>query len=98
MSLHRSIQSEQTAPWSPTISFRTCSLVFPQRQHWSRRSIGLAIQSFLLLRLRLSHPAHKDFVADSVGHGLFCGHEVVAVAVFPHLLLVFPGVFREDLH
>src|SRR3954462_2417766 len=90
ISLQRSMTSSER--WAPgrAISFLTCRCDLPQKEQrsCSLESVGRAISLSVAEHLVLGdHP-----IDDAVLGRLFRAHEVVAVGVGPHLVVVLPGV------
>src|SRR4249920_20173 len=99
ISLQRSMHSSQMYTPGPAISFLTCRCDLPQKlqRSCSLESVGLAISVSRRTSPVLPLVVRDHAVDDAVGLSLVRGHEVVALGVRAHLVVVLLGVQREDL-
>src|SRR4051794_25493562 len=99
MSLQRSTQSRHTPPWTPSISFLTCSRVFPQStQRPSTRSKPLDNVILLVSCIApevfggLPLTLFGYLVNYSIFEGFLGRHKVVAVHIAANLVVGLAGM------
>src|SRR6185312_1650259 len=94
ISLQRSMHSSQMYTPGPAISFLTCRCDLPQKEQrsCSLESVGRAICLSVAEHLVLGdHP-----IDDAVLGRLFRAHEVIALGIAAHLVVLLPGVVGDD--